>query len=440
MTLMPQSLAGRLLLAAGVAIAVALVAAGFLINAVLERFVVRQVDGRLDAQIALLDASLTNGDDSLEKARDRPFIDRREKWVWVVSRNGRTIESEFLGSRPDFSERTRKADPNGIRPFDLHDDDGRLIHWRGLRRSSDATLIAAGAPYDPAIGRPLREAMQPLVWALLALGVALVLAALVQVRLGLRPLKSLQAELHDIRAGRRQEVSQDQPSEIMPLAAELNKLLGENTETLAHARRHVANLAHGLKTPLATLVAAPSAAADPQIRNLVERMDRLIRHHLTRARAAALGEASRARTDAGARLAELAEVMRAVHAPKPVQVALDAPAEAFVACEAQDFDEIFGNIIDNAFKWANETVRIVASREMREVCFSIEDDGPGVNAEAVRDVLEPGKRLDETVPGYGFGLSIARELVELYGGSIRLRASQGLKGTSVEVRLPSASS
>ncbi|MCO6051851.1 HAMP domain-containing histidine kinase [Mesorhizobium sp. RP14(2022)] len=435
---MPRSLAGRLLLAAGAAIAVALVVAGVLISSVLERFVVRQVDGRLDAQIALLDASLADGDASLEEARDRPPFDRREKWVWVVSRDNRITTSAFLGSQPDFSGRGREADPGEIRPFDLKEDDGRLIHWRVLRKNGSGSLIAAGAPYDPAIGRPLAEAMQPLVLALLALGTALLLAALIQVRLGLRPLRALQEELHAIRAGKRQSVSENQPSEVMPLATELNKLLSENAEGLARARRHAANLAHGLKTPLATLAAAPSATQDPQTSDLVERMDRLIRHHLTRARAAALGETSRARTEASARLGDLADVMRAVHAPKPVAVEIDLPAETVVACEAQDFDEIFGNLLDNAFKWARGTVRISASREQRKICIRIEDDGPGISAEAVEDVLKPGKRLDETVPGYGFGLPIATELAELYGGSVRLGASADLKGACAEVRLPSA--
>lgn len=438
MRFVPRSLAGRLLLAAGAAIAVALVAAGVLINSVLERFVVRQVDGRLDAQIALLDASLANGNAALEEARDRPPFDRRERWVWLVSRDGRTTASAFLADRPDFSQRGRAAEPGEIRPSDLRGSDGRLIHWRVLRRSGNATLIAAGAPYEPAIGRPLSEAMQPLLLALLALGTALVLAALIQVRLGLRPLKSLQRQLHDIRAGKRQAVSENQPSEVLPLATELNKLLSENAEGLARARRHAANLAHGLKTPLATLAAAPSAANDPQTRDLVERMDRLIRHHLTRARAAALGETSRARTEPAERLADLAEVMRAVHAPRTIDVELDARADAAVACEVQDFDEIFGNLLDNAFKWANETVRITVEGEAREACLRVEDDGPGIERAAVRDVLKPGQRLDETVPGYGFGLPIASELAELYGGSLSLGASRGLKGTCVEVRLPLA--
>lgn len=438
MRFVPRSLAGRLLLAAGAAIAVALVVAGVLISSVLERFVVRQVDGRLDAQIALLDASLADGDAALEEARDRPPFDRREKWVWVVSRDNRITTSALVGSQPDFSGRGHEADPGEIRPFDLKGDDGRLIHWRVLRKNGSGTLIAAGAPYDPAIGRPLAEAMRPLVLALLALGTALLLAALIQVRLGLRPLRALREELHAIRAGKRQSVSENQPSEVMPLATELNKLLSENAEGLARARRHAANLAHGLKTPLATLAAAPSAAQDPQTRDLVERMDRLIRHHLTGARAAALGETSRARTEASARLSDLAEVMRAVHAPKPVAVEIDIPAETVVACEAQDFDEIFGNLLDNAFKWARGTVRISASRESRTICIRIEDDGPGISAEAVEDVLKPGKRLDETVPGYGFGLPIATELAELYGGSVRLGASPDLKGACAEVRLPSA--
>ena len=208
---------------------------------------------------------------TLAGSADGPPFDRPARgWYWQVSgpqqrRCGRapwaTPRSTCrpcprrharLRHRP--TETTDRRPANGRRPADGPGPDGVPLHFRvqPLSVSGIPATIVASAPRDAVIG-PLREAMTTLGLSLAVLGLALVLAIVLQVRLGLRPLERLRRALADVRAGRRERVPAEQPAEIRPLVAELNALLEQNAANLERARRHVANLAHGLKTPLATL-------------------------------------------------------------------------------------------------------------------------------------------------------------------------------------------
>ena len=247
--------------------------------------------------------------------------------------------------------------------------------------------------------------------------------------------------LATLRAGKSARLSDEQPAEILPLVQDLNALFAQNAANLERARRHVANLAHSLKTPLATLsivLADPELATSPDTRRLVEAMEQRIRYHLGRARIAALGGPARVRTPLAVAVADVLAVLQKANADKRLDVAIDIPASLNVACEQQDLDEIAGNILENAFKWARCFVSVAAqSGPDRFVTLTIEDDGPGLTEQQAASMLLPGQRLDETVPGFGFGLPIARELSELYGGTIALgRTSLG--GLQVMIRLPSA--
>jgi signal transduction histidine kinase len=292
---------------------------------------------------------------------------------------------------------------------------------------------------------PLREAMTTLAISLAVLGLALVLAIIFQVRLGLRPLERLRRSVADVRAGRSDRVVSEQPLEIQPLVSELNALLAQNAENLDRARRHVANLAHGLKTPLATLSIALSERGRDnagELRPLVTLMERRIRHHLGRARAAALSGPVRTRTLIAPRLDDLGDVLGKIHTERHIALSIDVPRDLAVACEQQDFDEMAGNLMENAFKWARQHVavraRIHSDGEGVRVVLAIEDDGAGLRPDQMVQVLRPGERLDEAAPGFGFGLSITRELAELYGGAVELAASPS-GGLRVLLTLPLAS-
>jgi signal transduction histidine kinase len=447
------SLGRRLLLAASAFIAVALVIAAVVIGFVLHRFVQGQIDQRLDTQIAFLASMLRAndaGDLSLAGSADGPPFDRPARgWYWQASGPRTVLHSRALGDGTlDLSTLSLppapppppdRAEPPP-RPADGPGPNGQALHYRIQRLAIDGVPveIVATAPRAAVMG-PLRDAMTTLGLSLLVLGAALVLAIVLQVRLGLRPLDRLRDAVGEVRAGRRQRLPDEQPTEIRPLIAELNALLEQNAANLERARAHVANLAHGLKTPLATLSVALSARAggNRELADLVDVMERRIRHHLGRARAAALGGPARAQTPLAPALTALGAVLEKVHAERAIALGIEVPAGLAVACEPQDFDEIAGNLLDNAFKWARHRVTVRAAGEDRSAILTIDDDGPGLSAEQIPQALQPGQRLDENAPGFGFGLSITRELVELYGGSLVLAAAPNA-GLRVTLRLPSA--
>ena len=445
MTLIPRSLSGRLLSVALALILVALLAAGVAMYFALHRFVQGQVDGRLDGQILSIRDALRvtpDGSLSLDPVANGPPFDRQHAgWYWKVMAPGVDLRSPSLGS-DDFSlvgplpeYRPKPVTADGTGPG----DEPLRVRAQRFRFEDRSVFISSSAPRH-ALEGPLREAMTPVALTLVVLALALMGGVLLQVRLGLRPLSQLTEDLQRVRTGRAERISGAQPSEVAPLVAELNTLLDQNALNLERARRHVANLAHGLKTPLATLAVIMDERgwyADGRLRPLVMTMDRRIRHHLSRARLAALGGPERARTLLAPRVADHIGAFGKLFADKGLIYEIDIATDIAIACEAQDLDELLGNLLDNASKWARRRVVVGADRVGPMVEITIEDDGPGLSDQQAVDVMRAGHRLDESAPGYGFGLPITRELAELYGGAFALGRSE-LGGLRAGVTLPAA--
>jgi signal transduction histidine kinase len=401
----------------------------------------------------------TDADGKLSLSGDAdgpPFERIRRGWYWQVigprntlrsaSLDGETLDDVATDAR-DRSPPAKRADDAKAKakrpsPADGPGPDDQALHYRIQKLSigSNPVTIVASAP-RAAVWGPLREAMTTLAISLLALGLALIAAIVLQIQLGLRPLKRLRQAIADIRAGRIDRVPGRQPREIQPVVDELHGLLGENAANLERARRNVANLAHGLKTPLATLAVGLSSreahTASTDLYPLVDMMERRIRHHLGRARVAVLSGPARTRTLIAPRIGDIGDAMAKIYAGKHIRLFLEIDADLAVACEPQDFDEMAGNIIDNAFKWARSNVAIRVHEEQRMTVLAVEDDGAGLSDQQVAQVLRPGQRLDEAAPGFGFGLSITRELAELYGGGLDFNRS-AMGGLFVSLRLPAA--
>jgi signal transduction histidine kinase len=447
------SLSRRLLTAAGAAIAMALVIATVLIGFVLHRFVQGQIDQRLDTQIVFLSSMLRvdgAGKIGLAGNADGPPFERmRHGWYWQVTGPNNTVRSASLAGadldnsalreiderRPPPPEKDRDAQEKRPRPADGIGPDEEHLHYRlkSVKVGTIDVMIVTSAPRGAVLG-PLREAMTTLGISLALLGLALVLAIMFQIKLGLRPLERLRHALTDVRTGRSERVPSRQPQEIRPMVDELNALLDQNAANLERARRHVANLAHGLKTPLATLAIAASedSPRDPiMLHRLVAQMERRIRHHLGRARMAALNGPVRTRTEIAPRLQDLGDVLGKIHSDRSIAFFKEVPLDLAAACEPQDFDEMAGNLLDNAFIWARSTVKVSALRKDATMHVLVDDDGPGLSPAQREQVLRPGRRLDEAAPGFGFGLSIVSELAELYGGSLALSEAPlgGLRAT-----------
>ena len=273
---------------------------------------------------------------------------------------------------------------------------------------------------------------------------ALLAAALIQVHVGMAPLDRLRERIAALRGGRARRVEGAYPTEVQPLVEDLNALLAEREERVARARAKAADLAHGLKTPLAVLAQeAERARAEgaselaATIAHQVERMRRQVEYHLAHARAEGAGADPAARCSVAASALGLARTLERLHAERGLAIRVDAAEAHAVRCEREDLDEMLGNLLDNACKWARSTVSLTSRLEADRLVLTVEDDGPGLDASLREAVLQRGVRADESAPGSGLGLAIVRDLAQLYGGSIRLERSAA-GGLRAVLRLPAA--
>ena len=284
--------------------------------------------------------------------------------------------------------------------------------------------------------------------SLAALLVLLAAAAWAQVAVGLRPLQALQRGLQDVQQARTTRLQGAFPAEMQPLVDDFNAVLERNAEVVERARTQAGNLAHALKTPLSVLenaacAPAPSdgAALAALVREQVQVARRHIDWHLARSRVAASAHLPGQRTALESVVGGLVRVMNKVHAGRGVDITVALPdAPVFFAGEAQDLQEMLGNLLDNACKWAQSTVRLqaqVLGGQPSQMVVSVEDDGPGIGAAQRAQAVERGVRLDETVPGTGLGLAIVQDLAALYGGRLDLEPAD-LGGLRVVLVLPSA--
>lgn len=452
MRLLPRSLYGRMLLLSALATAVALAIAAFAIARVLERFVIAGIDDRLETSLSLM-ASTVRPDGSIDAARVtalEPAFASGSGWQWRI--DGPRDHLGSIGEEQVQERRHPRALPEAPRPgrwdaresdrdsapFDGRLGDGTSFHARRMivpSANGPVTLVAS-APRR-LVEQPIGQAIAPLLATLTILGVLLAVAAVVQLRIGLRPLARLRAAIGEVRSGVATHVPEDQPDELRPLASELNALIGQNAAALANARGHVANLAHGLKTPLATLslgLREPGADPGGALSAEVARIDGAIRHHLGRARADAAGAAARTRTLVAPALDGLVAALARIHAERGVAITRDVAPDLAARIDAQDLDELLGNLLDNAWRWAASRIVVTANAEGRDIVIEIGDDGPGIPPDARATALAAGQRLDERGEGHGFGLAIARELAELHGGSLALGESP-LGGLAVRVML-----
>ena len=258
---------------------------------------------------------------------------------------------------------------------------------------------------------------------------------------GLQPLARVRDALAKVRQGTAQRLDGAFPAEIQPLASETNALIESNRRILERSRTQVGNLAHSLKTPLAVIVnegRATGGAKGKLIEEQAAAMQQQVEHYLQRARIAAQRDSVVFRTPVGPVLERMVRVMGKLN--PEIALTLKMPAEDLVfAGEREDLEELTGNLLENAMKWASSRVAVsVISNdgtfEQPTFMLAIEDDGPGIPEEKAREAVKRGRRLDETKPGSGLGLAIVSDLVGEYGGSLRLERS-ALGGLKAAVEL-----
>jgi len=268
-------------------------------------------------------------------------------------------------------------------------------------------------------------------------GVAMVAGAL-QVRRGLSGVSQLRQRLAAVHGGQESRLSGKYVPEVQPLVDDLNALIEQREQAVQRAVAKAGDLAHGLKTPLALLAleAERASATGHQdvavaLREQVGRMQRQIDYHLAHARAAASGSGQGARASVAESADSLARTLPRLYADRHLSIDVRVDPSHFVRVPREDLEELLGNLLDNACKWARSRVVIESAQAGDSLAMTVDDDGPGLAAEMREKVLQRGVRADEKAAGSGLGLAIVRDLAEVYGGSIALTGSPsgGLRAT-----------
>ena len=275
-------------------------------------------------------------------------------------------------------------------------------------------------------------------WPIIA-GLLLMAAGLTGLRSGLAPFRKLRGRLLAVREGVDRRVVGEYPTEVQPLIDDLNALLEDREKALKRALSTAGDLAHGLKTPLAVLAqeAERAGPAGEAISQQVQRMRRQVDYHLARARAAASGAIPTARCSVSASAEGLVRTLLKLYATRALDIRADVPPDHSVRVQREDLDEMLGNLLDNACKWAKSRIRVEATRFNAMIVITVDDDGSGLPAPLRTVVLQRGVRADEAAPGSGLGLAIVRDLADLYSGSISLVESP-LGGLRARLTLPAA--
>jgi signal transduction histidine kinase len=269
-----------------------------------------------------------------------------------------------------------------------------------------------------------------------------ILAGIWQFRAGLSPFGHLRRQLLGLRNGSGNRIEGTYPTEVQPLVNDLNSLLEHRERIIRRAMAKAGDLAHGLKTPLAVLAQEAEqfeAAGQHEIASAinlqVDRMRRQVDYHLTQARATTPGNAPGARCVL-ASVEGLTRTLEKIYAARGLAIEVDVSSAHFVRGQREDLEEMLGNLLDNACKWAKSNVKIQSVQENGAVVLTVDDDGPGLPSSIRDQVLQRGVRADEAAPGSGLGLAIVRDLAQLYEGTITLDDSP-MGGLHASLRLPS---
>lgn len=377
------------------------------------------------------------------------FVRPGSGWVWIVdpldqfaARTPR-IASSSVGSEelPVPPVNQIEFDSQYVRSYRLMDSSNNAILMSEteieLGETGEAVRIRVGGNRAIVEGE-VRAFNRSLMIALLIAGFGTLFINMIAILIGLKPLDNARQSLERIRNGETDQLSGIFPTEIQPLVSEINALLDSNRRIIERARMQVGNLAHALKTPIAILINETRNLPKEQaqlIENQARAMQSQVQTYLDRAQISAQRGSILARTDIGPSLDRLVRVMGKLNPNLKYQINRDD--QLSVAVETQDFEEIIGNLLENASRFARQivTVSVQIDEIGQNIKISISDDGPGLSDVQKQKALKRGVRLDETKPGSGLGLSIVSEIVREYDGQFMLEdADKG--GLSAVIRLP----
>jgi signal transduction histidine kinase len=454
-----NSLALRLFFSATTWIVIILVVTGIVLSSIYRAAVERAFDRRLGVYLRALVADVAAPDESPDKfpqTVSEPLFDLPlSGWYWQVTRldaptpDVRSSRSLWDATLPHLAALGVSTAPGGARQGYADGPEGQRLRVveRTIDLGEDGRYLVAIAGDAAEIDDEIQSFDGALFVTFGVLAIVLLLSTTFQVRFGLAPLNRISEGLAAIRSGAAERLEGAFPVEIAPLARETNALIDANREIVTRARTHVGNLAHALKTPISVMlneaVAYGNDALAVKVREQTEIMRDQVTRHLERARLAARVAVIGTVTEVRPVVTALARTIEKLHHHRGVAIDIDAPGDARFRGEQQDLEEMVGNLVDNACKWAQSRVAVEVLSERPDpthdrhiVRILVDDDGPGLSPQQ-REQVRRGRRLDETKPGSGLGLSIVVELAGLYGGGLTLGTAP-IGGLRAELVLPGA--
>ena len=452
-----NSLWFRLLASSSVIAVVLLLSAAVLLNAIFVSALQHNFDQRLRAALDGILATIELGTDGKPQIQsqlaDTRFTLPLSGWYWQIGIAGETTKLLFSPSlleeqlTPPADGLTNRA-TDGVAAFSMVDQQGKNLRAieQDLKLFNDGKTYAfvVTGNFDE-LKSEINSFQRTLLVVLAALGLALLAGLLFQVRFTLQPLVDMQQQLNDIRSGKAEFLPDNFARELQPVADELNLVVQSNLEIVERARMQVGNLAHALKTPISVLTNEARDSKTPLASKVSEQIDVMrdqVNLYLDRARRAARAQNIGASTEVDPVLQALARTLQRINVDRHLKISVEAQAGLRFRGERQDLEEMVGNLMDNACKWAKSQVVVrsyVASAMVDEarawLVIEVSDDGPGIPVEKRQIAVERGKRLDESKPGSGLGMSIISETASMYGGNLTLNdAIAG--GLRANLRLP----
>ena len=455
-----NSLALRLFVSATAVTVVILLITGVVLSSLYRDGVERSFDRRLGVYLKTLVADVAAPEEGEKVAQSlgEPLFELPlSGWYWQVTKLSapkpevRSSRSLWDGGLPHLEDMNVPTAPDGTRKRYVHGpEDQRLrLVERTVDLGDDGRYLVAVAGDALEIDDETQGFDRAISVTFGVLAVVLLLTTMFQVRFGLAPLKRISAGLAAIRSGSAERLQGSFPVEIAPLARETNALIDANREIVERARTHVGNLAHALKTPLSVIVNEANARGDDplavKVREQANVMRDQVQRHLERARIAARATVVGTVTEVAPVVTALARSMEKIHRDRGIAIDIEMPRDTRFRGERQDLEEMVGNLVDNACKWAQSRVAVEVLPDRADAAAGstlrvvVDDDGPGLTATQREQVgaARRGNRLDETKPGSGLGLSIVVDLAALYGGALTLGTAP-IGGLRAELVLPAA--
>jgi signal transduction histidine kinase len=456
-----SSLALRLFVSATAVTVIILLVTGVVLSSLYREGAERSFDRRLGVYLKTLVADVAAPEDSdkFTQALGEPLFELPlSGWYWQVTRlstpkpETRSSRSLWDAGLPNLEEQNVPISADGTRTrYVTGPEDQRLrLVERTVDLGDEGRYRVAVAGDALEIEDETQAFDRAMMVTFGVLAIVLLLTTMFQVRFGLAPLKRISDSLAAIRSGTAERLEGRFPEEIAPLARETNALIDANREIVERARTHVGNLAHALKTPLSVMMNEATARGDDplaaKVREQAGFMRDQVQRHLERARIAARATVVGTVTDVAPVVTSLARTMEKIHRERGIAIDIETPRETRFRGERQDLEEMVGNLVDNACKWAESRVAIEVlpgpddtDDKAHKLRVVVDDDGPGLTAAQREQIgtIRRGQRLDETKPGSGLGLSIVTDLAALYGGALTLGTAP-IGGLRAELVLPAA--